>query len=113
VVRTGVKRMGHEVAEKLVGAIERRDPDALIELFAEDAVLHHPLSSEPIEGKGGIAASEQALFVAFSDIEVEVLRVVAEAHDVLRLESHGKIAEERDYLDTASFLRQLGLASDT
>jgi hypothetical protein len=31
----------------------------------------------------------------------------------LRLESHGKIAEEGDYLDTACFLRQLGLASDT
>lgn len=30
----------------------------------------------------------------------------------LRLGSDGRIVEERDYLDTASFFRQLGLASE-
>jgi steroid delta-isomerase-like uncharacterized protein len=142
-----VKQMGRDVVEGLVGAIERRDADALVELFAEEAVLRHPLSPEPIEGKTAIAASEQALFDAFSEIEVEVVRVVAEGDDValevviratntgplevgaeeplpptgrrvelpsvwfLLLGSDGKIVEERDYLDTASFFRQLGLAS--
>jgi steroid delta-isomerase-like uncharacterized protein len=75
--------MGREIAGKLVAAIETRDADALAELFADDAVLHHPLSPEPIVGKAAIGASEQALFDAFSDIEVEVLRVVAEADDVV------------------------------
>ena len=138
--------MGREVAQKLVGAIEKADAEALAALFADDAVLRHPLSPEPIRGKAAIAASEQALFDAFSDIEVEVLRVVAEAADVvvevvmratntgpldvgageslpptrrrielpsvwlLKLGGDGRIAEERDYLDTASFFRQLGLA---
>ena len=77
-----VMRMGREMAEKLVGAIEGRNADAIIELFSEDAVLHHPLSPEPIQGRASIGASEQALFDAFSDIDVEVLRVVAEADDV-------------------------------
>ena len=31
---------------------------------------------------------------------------------LLRLGANGKIAEERDYLDTAGFLRQLGLGGD-
>ena len=140
--------MGRDVVEKLVRAVENRDADALGALFADEALLHHPLSPEPIRGKPAILASEQALFEAFSDIEIEVLRVVAERDDVavelvlratntgpldvgadeplpptgrrielrsvwfLRLRADGRIAEERDYLDTAGFFRQLGLAGD-
>lgn len=75
--------MAREVVEELVGAIRRRDAHALAELFADDAVMRHPLSAVPIEGKAAIAASEQALFDAFSDIEIEVVRVVAEADDIV------------------------------
>jgi steroid delta-isomerase-like uncharacterized protein len=143
-----VKRIGRALAEKLVHAIENGDAEALMGLFDDDAVLHHPLSPEPIQGKAEIEASEQVLFDAFSDIDVEVLRVMAEADDVvievvlratnsgpldlgaderlpptgrrielpaawfLTLGSGGRIVEERDYLDTAHFFRQLGLASD-
>jgi steroid delta-isomerase-like uncharacterized protein len=74
--------IGREIAEKLVCTIESRDADALEELFAEDAVLHHPLSPEPMRGKAAIGTSEQALFDAFSEIDVELLRVVADADDV-------------------------------
>jgi len=141
--------MPREVVNKLVSAIERGDAAALTELFADDAVLRHPLSPEPIAGKAAIAASEQALFDAFSDVDVEVVRVVGEADDVaievvigatntgpldvgagepvaptgrrielaaawfLTLAPDGRIVEERDYLDTASFFGQLGLASET
>lgn len=137
--------MGREIGEALVAAVERRDADALSELCADDAVVHHPLSPEPVQGKAAIRASEQVLFDAFSDIDVSVMRVVAERDDValevvvratnsgpldvggeeplpptgrrielpavwfLRLDSDGKIAEERDYFDTGSFFRQLGL----
>jgi steroid delta-isomerase-like uncharacterized protein len=143
-----VKTIGREVAERLVGAIERRDAQALTELFADEAVLHHPLSPEPIRGRAAIRESEQALFDAFSEIGVEVLRVLAEAEDVaielviratntgpldagaderlpatgrrielpaawfFRLGADGRIVEERDYLDTASFFAQLGLGDE-
>ena len=53
-----------------------------MELFAEDAVLHHPLSPEPIRGKAAIGENEQALFDSFSDIDIEVLRVVSEGDDM-------------------------------
>ena len=75
--------MGREIAKKLVGAIESRDAGAVAQLFADDAVLHHPLSPEPVQGSAAIGESEQALFDAFSDIDIEVLRVVAEADDVV------------------------------
>lgn len=143
-----VTRMGRAIGEKLVAAVKSRDADALSELFADDAVLHHPLSPEPVHGKTAIRASEQTLFDAFSDIDVDVLRVVAGEDDVvvelvlhatntgpldigadkpvpptnrrielpsvwlLRLNADGKIIEERDYLDSASFFRQLGPADD-
>ena len=133
---------------KYVGAVENRDEDALAALFADDAVMYHPLSPEPIRRKAAIIASEQALFEAFSDINVEVRRVVAEVDDVamevvlratntgpldvgadeprpptgrrielqavwfMRLDGDGRIVEERDYLDTASFFQQLGLTGD-
>jgi steroid delta-isomerase-like uncharacterized protein len=110
--------------------------------------LSHPLSPEPVQGKPAIRAGEQALFDAFSEIDVDVRRVVAEGEDIaielvlratntapldvgadeslpatgqrielpavwfLRLDGDGRIVEERDYLDTASFFRQLGLGSD-
>jgi steroid delta-isomerase-like uncharacterized protein len=140
--------MAPEVVEKLVDAIARRDGAAFAELYADSAVLHHPLAPEPVQGREAIAASEQALFDAFSDIDIDVLRVIDQADDVavevvlratntgpldvgadeplpptgrrielpsvwlLRLDAGGRIAEERDYLDTASFFRQLGLAGD-
>jgi len=143
-----VNGMSREIADKLVRAIESRDVDALGEVFADDAVLHHPLSPEPLHGQAAIVASEQALFDAFSDVSVDVLRVVTEGEDIaielviqatntgpldvgadaklpatgrrvelpsvwfLRLGADNRIVEERDYLDTLSLFRQLGLAGD-
>jgi ketosteroid isomerase-like protein len=71
-----VKRRGCELAERLVDAIANRDANALTALFDDAAVLHHPLSPEPVRGTAAIGASEQARFDAFSDIDVEVRRVV-------------------------------------
>ena len=141
--------IGRDVALKLVQAIESADPTGLAGLFSNDAVMRHPLSPEPIEGRAAIAASEQVLFDAFSDIDVDVLRVVSLGEDVvlevvlratntgpidlgndqsvpptgrrieipaawfLSIDPQGQIKEERDYLDTASFFRQLGLAGES
>jgi hypothetical protein len=40
------------------------------------------LSPKPVAGKAAIVASEQALFDAFSEIEVEVLGVIAQGDDI-------------------------------
>jgi steroid delta-isomerase-like uncharacterized protein len=118
--------------EAVVQALETQDADALVELYADEAVLHHPLSPEPLRGRAAIRASEQELIDAFSGVSVDIIRVLAEGDDVaaevvvrathretgrriempsvwlFALGADGKIVEERDYLDTASFLRQVG-----
>ena len=135
-----------EVMRRLADAVQRRDADALAALYAEDAVLCHPLAPMPLVGRQAIRESEQALFDAFSDIEVEVKTLLADdrccgAELVIRATNSGPIdlgsdepvpasgrhvelpsawflelgpdglvVAERDYLDTAMFLRQLGLA---
>ena len=64
------------VVHRLADAVQRRDADALAELYAEDAVLYHPLSPAPLEGRRAIRESEQALFDAFSQIEVSLRTVL-------------------------------------
>jgi steroid delta-isomerase-like uncharacterized protein len=124
--------VGREIVEAVVQALEAEDADALVELYADEAVLHHPLSPQPLKGRAAIRASEEELFDAFSDVSVDIVRVLADGDDVAaevvvhathretgrRIEmpsvwlfglgAGGKIVEERDYLDTAAFLRQLG-----
>jgi predicted ester cyclase len=48
----------------------------LAELYAEHAVLCHPLSPAALEGRQAIRESEQALFDAFSKIEVNLRTVL-------------------------------------
>lgn len=124
--------MKRDLVSRLAAALEAGDVDGLVDLYAEDAVLHHPLSPEPLQGRDAIRASEQELVDAFSDIEIEVARVLAEGDDLaaevvvrathretgrkveapcawlFRLGADGKIVEEHDYLDTAAFYAALG-----
>ncbi len=62
--------------EALVDSVQRRDAAALGRLYAEDAVLFHPLSPEPLRGREAIRASDQILFEAFPDVAVEVRSVL-------------------------------------
>lgn len=75
--------MSRELAERYVAPTRNQDAGALGELFADDAVLYHPLSPEPIQGKEAIVASEQGPFDAFSEIDVEVRRVVTDEESVV------------------------------
>jgi steroid delta-isomerase-like uncharacterized protein len=134
-----------DVARKVVAAVEAGDADALASLYAEDAVLVHPLTGE-VRGREAIKQSEQELFDAFTEIEVEVRSILADENRaalelVLRatntgdidlgegqvlpatrrriedpmtwwieLGPDGLIVAERDYLDTAGLMSQLGVS---
>lgn len=136
-----------DVVEQFVEAIEARDADAFAALFAEDAVGYHPLFEEPVRGRDAIRESEEAIFEAFSEVDVNVrssltdddlcvLEVVITAVNTapldvggdeplpatgrriqlpatwwLQLGDDGLISESRDYLDTATFMRQLGIGA--
>lgn len=86
----------HDSVQRAIDAIRRRDADAYAEVFAENATLQSPLSPAPLEGRAAIRESEQGLFDAFSDVEVEVVRLLsnernAAAEVVLRATNTGPI----------------------
>lgn len=63
---------------RLISAISARDPKAFAACYAPDAVLVEPLFPEPHTGRAEIAAGEQSLFDAFSEVEVELITVLAD-----------------------------------
>lgn len=54
----------------LLAAVRAADAEALSRLYADDAVLISPLGGE-VRGSAAIAASEQGLFDAFTEIAVD------------------------------------------
>ncbi len=71
--------MNHrDVLQRYVDAIQREDIEVFAQLFAEDAVLHHPLAPEPLEGRTAIRESERALFEAFSEIDIEIVMMLSD-----------------------------------
>jgi steroid delta-isomerase-like uncharacterized protein len=84
------------VIDRIVDTIQRAAAEEYAQLFAKDAVLEHPLTPEPLRGRAIIQEGEQALFDAFSDIDIEVRsttseerRIVAEV--VLRATNTGSL----------------------
>jgi steroid delta-isomerase-like uncharacterized protein len=59
-------------AEHIVRVVQARDAEAYADLFAEEAVSHHPLAAEPLRGRDAIRHSEQEIFDAFGDIRLDV-----------------------------------------
>ena len=60
------------VFRDLVEAVQRRDAEAVASLYAEDAVVHHPLSQAIARGRDAIRAGQQKMFDAFSEVEIEL-----------------------------------------
>jgi len=54
--------------QNLLLAWNSGDVRRIVELYAPDAVVHHPFSPAPLRGREAIAALESGLFSAFSDI---------------------------------------------
>ena len=71
-----------DIAEQVVHAIRREDAEAYAKLFAEDAILEHPLAAGPLQGRALIRDGEQAIFDAFSDVDVELRSFVSEGSRV-------------------------------
>lgn len=65
------------VLRRLVEGVEQRDAEAIAALYAEDAVVHHPLIPKVASGREAIRAGQQEMFDAFSEVEVELLSVLA------------------------------------
>jgi steroid delta-isomerase-like uncharacterized protein len=71
--------------DRIVDTIQRAAAEEYAQLFAEEAVLEHPLAPEPLRGRAVIREGEQALFDAFSDIDIEVRSTTSE-HERIAVE---------------------------
>lgn len=67
-----------ETIDGIINAIRRSDADGYASHFMEEAVLEYPLAPQPIQGRAAIREGEQALFDAFSDVDVDVLSMTSE-----------------------------------
>ena len=63
--------------QRMMDAIQRADIESFADLFAENATMHHPLAPGPLEGRAAIRESEQTIFDAFSDIEIETITMLS------------------------------------
>jgi ketosteroid isomerase-like protein len=86
-----------DVTEQILDAIRRGDAEGYAELFVDDAVLEHPLATEPLRGRALIRDGERALFDAFSEVDVELRSFTSEGSRVaievvLRATNTGPIA---------------------
>lgn len=57
-------------ADRAIAAIESRDIDAVVAVYAPNGSQIHPFASEPVEGRDGIRASDGALLAAFPDVAI-------------------------------------------
>jgi limonene-1,2-epoxide hydrolase len=110
-------------------AVERRDVDALLSFFTDDAVYHNiPLA--PLTGREAIASTLTQFIAPASHVEFDVLALATTGSTVLtervdrfvinekRIElpvmgafevtADGKIRSWRDYFDMQQFTSQLG-----
>lgn len=62
--------------DRLAAALERGDLEAIASLYAEDAVMYHPLMPQGVHGREAICESEADLLRAFGDIRIEVRSVL-------------------------------------
>lgn len=67
-----------QALEEMFAVVERRDAAAYEALFSATAVARHPFFPEGVVGRERIRAEEEALYQAFSDVRIEVLRLVGE-----------------------------------
>jgi steroid delta-isomerase-like uncharacterized protein len=64
------------VVQRMADTVERRDAGAMAALYTQDATIHHPLYAVPARGREAIRASQQELFKAIADVEVQIRSIL-------------------------------------
>src|SRR5215510_10792556 len=67
-----------EAIRAVCAAWERRDPDALADLFSEDGVYEDPLKEGPIVGREQIREANRPAMAAIKDCRVEIRHLLAD-----------------------------------
>jgi steroid delta-isomerase-like uncharacterized protein len=69
--------MSTEIADRLAAAFSSDDATNAARLYADDAVMQHPLFPAPLRGKAAIVEAENGLYASFSQTDVKVTNAVA------------------------------------
>jgi limonene-1,2-epoxide hydrolase len=117
-----------ETVSKFVAAFNRKDVDAIMAFFAEDAVYHN-MPAQPVKGTAAIRRAIEGFLNPASKVDWEILRIAEAGTTVLteRVDRFvisgkevvlpvmgtfelrdGKITAWRDYFDMATWQRQAG-----
>jgi steroid delta-isomerase-like uncharacterized protein len=72
----------HPLADRLLAAWNSGDVRRIAALYAEDAVVRHPLAPDVIRGRAAVQQLEGGLFSAFSEIDWRIESVVADGRQV-------------------------------
>ena len=65
-----------QLALKFEDIMNKKDIDALLELYAEDATMIIAGESEPLKGKDAIRANQEAYYNAFPDMQIEFATIL-------------------------------------
>ena len=70
------------IVDSLVAAWNSTDVDRIAGLYADDAVVHHPMSPSTLKGRGEIREMEGTIFPSFSEVRWTAGRVLTDGPTV-------------------------------
>jgi steroid delta-isomerase-like uncharacterized protein len=65
-----------DISKKVADTFNKHDLDALMKLYAEDAVAYDPMYPEPLRGRAAIRKDAAAFFRGFPDIRFEIITTI-------------------------------------
>jgi steroid delta-isomerase-like uncharacterized protein len=65
-----------ELSRKVAEAFSKHDLDALVKLYAEDAVAYDPMYPEPLRGRDAIRKDAATFFKGFPDMRLEIINTI-------------------------------------
>jgi steroid delta-isomerase-like uncharacterized protein len=71
-----------KLAEKVQKAWDDRDMDALVQNYAEDAVMYMPGEPEPVRGRKAIAKNQEAFLQAMPDFKLKLTLVLIQGNHI-------------------------------
>ena len=79
-----------DTLKKLVDAINGKDQDAFVAIYASDAILYQPGSPDPFRGRDEILGSIEVFFQAFPDLHMEIATLMSQGDKgVMEVEMSG------------------------
>ncbi|MFC2163792.1 ester cyclase [Acidobacteriota bacterium] len=71
-----------KLAERLQKAWDDRDIDALVQNYAEDAVMYIPGETEPVRGRKAIAKNQAAFLRAMPDMTIKFTLIMIQGNQI-------------------------------